>query len=170
MYKSRTFTENERCASLALRREAEMMEKILLHITPGRERSLALTKLEEVLLWAGVAIAEGGMTKEPKPEKQERQAEANCAPDMEAKVDVLIGKINACGVVYLAANKDSPELDTLRAELDGLENEFGNRCNSVNAKLVACRNLLGCKKQTFARVVDAAIRVEDCRIGRARQI
>lgn len=32
---------------------------------PSRERSLALTKLDEVLLWANVAIAAGGISTKP---------------------------------------------------------------------------------------------------------
>ena len=41
-----------------IRREAKNLARIIIRLTPeSRERSLALTKLEEVVFWANAAIA-----------------------------------------------------------------------------------------------------------------
>lgn len=61
MYKRRAYSQREQDYSLELRNELETTEKMLLKIGPCRERSLALTKLDEVLMWANVAIAEAGV-------------------------------------------------------------------------------------------------------------
>lgn len=34
---------------------------LMMNVAPSRERSLALTKLEEAMFWANAAIARGGM-------------------------------------------------------------------------------------------------------------
>lgn len=61
MYKARTFTNEEKNCAAAMRTQAEVLERMIRHITPSRERSLALTKLDETLLWANTAIAAGQM-------------------------------------------------------------------------------------------------------------
>lgn len=61
MYKGRSYSKREQDHSVELRKQLEAAEKMLLKIGPCRERSLALTKLDEVLLWANVAIAEAGV-------------------------------------------------------------------------------------------------------------
>lgn len=61
MYKRRAYSQKEHDYSLELRTELEKAEKMLLKIGPCRERSLALTKLDEALMWANVAIAEAGV-------------------------------------------------------------------------------------------------------------
>ena len=61
MYKRRAYSQREQDYSLELRNKLEEAEKMLLKIGPCRERSLALTKLDEALLWANVAIAEAGV-------------------------------------------------------------------------------------------------------------
>lgn len=61
MYKRRAYSQREQDYALELRNELEEAEKMLLKIGPCRERSLALTKLDEALLWANVAIAEAGV-------------------------------------------------------------------------------------------------------------
>ena len=61
MYKRRAYSQREQGYSLELRNKLEEAEKMLLKIGPCRERSLALTKLDEALLWANVAIAEAGV-------------------------------------------------------------------------------------------------------------
>ena len=61
MYKRRSYSQKEQDYALELRNELEEAEKMLLKIGPCRERSLALTKLDEALLWANVAIAEAGV-------------------------------------------------------------------------------------------------------------
>ena len=61
MYKRRAYSQLEQDYSLELRNEMARIEQMLLKIGPCRERSLALTKLDEALLWANVAIAEAGV-------------------------------------------------------------------------------------------------------------
>lgn len=61
MYKRRPYSQREQDYSLELRNELEKAEKMILKIGPCRERSLALTKLDEALMWANVAIAEAGV-------------------------------------------------------------------------------------------------------------
>ena len=61
MYKRRAYSQREQDYSLELRNKLEEAEKMLVKIGPCRERSLALTKLDEALLWANVAIAEAGV-------------------------------------------------------------------------------------------------------------
>lgn len=61
MYKRRAYSQQEQDYSLELRTELEEAEKMILKIGPCLERSLALTKLNEALMWANVAIAEAGV-------------------------------------------------------------------------------------------------------------
>lgn len=61
MYKRRAYSQREQDYALELKNKMEEAEKMLLKIGPCRERSLALTKLDEALLWANVAVAEAGV-------------------------------------------------------------------------------------------------------------
>jgi hypothetical protein len=61
MYCRRTFEPKEVKASNDLRAKLTEAETMLCKIGPCRERSLALTKLDEALLWANAAIAETGV-------------------------------------------------------------------------------------------------------------
>lgn len=61
MYEKRAFNRAEQDLSWKLRMEMEQLEKRIEEIGPCRERSLALTKLDEALLWANAAIAAGGV-------------------------------------------------------------------------------------------------------------
>lgn len=61
MYEKRAFNRAEQELSRKLRTEMEALEKRIEEIGPCRERSLALTKLDEALLWANAAIAAGGI-------------------------------------------------------------------------------------------------------------
>lgn len=61
MYNRRVFTPEEAKAADDIRAKLSDAERIILRIMPSRERSLALTKLDEAMLWANVAIAEVGM-------------------------------------------------------------------------------------------------------------
>lgn len=61
MYKRRPFSTREADAGAKIRQQLEQAEQIIKKIGPCRERSLALTKLDEVLLWANTAIAEAGV-------------------------------------------------------------------------------------------------------------
>lgn len=50
-----------------LRRQAWGLAERIAEVTgPSRERSLAITKLEEVVMWANAAIARNGLTEEAK--------------------------------------------------------------------------------------------------------
>lgn len=61
MYKRRPFSTREADAGAKIRQQLEQAEQIIKKIGPCRERSLALTKLDEVMLWANVAIAQAGV-------------------------------------------------------------------------------------------------------------
>ena len=61
MYARKKFDEREAEYSVLLRRKLEEAEAMLLKLNPSRERSLALTKLDEALLWANVGIAEASL-------------------------------------------------------------------------------------------------------------
>lgn len=62
MYARKEFDERETEYSALLRRKLEEAEAMLLKLNPSRERSLALTKLDEALLWANAAIAAAGIS------------------------------------------------------------------------------------------------------------
>lgn len=61
MYARKKFDEREAEYSVLLRRKMEEAEAMLQHLVPSRARSLALTKLDEALLWANVGISEAGL-------------------------------------------------------------------------------------------------------------
>lgn len=61
MYKRKPFSTKEADAGAKIRQQLEQAEQIIKKIGPCRERSLALTKLDEALLWANAAIAETGV-------------------------------------------------------------------------------------------------------------
>ena len=60
MYQKKAFNRREQDYAMGLRRKLEEAEAMLQHLAPSRARSLALTKLDEALLWANVGIAEAG--------------------------------------------------------------------------------------------------------------
>lgn len=62
MYAIKKFDEGEAEYSVLLRRKLEEAEAMLLKLNPSRERSLALTKLDEALLWANAAITAAGVS------------------------------------------------------------------------------------------------------------
>lgn len=61
MYKKKAFNRREQDYAMGLRRKLEEAEAMIQHLAPSRARSLALTKLDEALLWANVGIAEAGL-------------------------------------------------------------------------------------------------------------
>lgn len=61
MYQKKAFNWREKDYAMGLRRKLEEAEAMLQHLAPSRARSLALTKLDEALLWANVGIAEAGL-------------------------------------------------------------------------------------------------------------
>lgn len=61
MYQKKAFNRREQDYAMGLRRKLEEAEAMIQHLAPSRARSLALTKLDEALLWANVGIAEAGI-------------------------------------------------------------------------------------------------------------
>lgn len=61
MYPVRKFNVAEVAYSTNLRLKMQEAEHMVWCIVPSRERSLALTKLDEALFWANAAIAAGSM-------------------------------------------------------------------------------------------------------------
>ena len=61
MYPVRKFNVAEAAYSTNLRVKMTEMERMIRCIAPSRERSLALTKLDEALFWANTAIAAGNV-------------------------------------------------------------------------------------------------------------
>lgn len=61
MYQKKAFNRREQDYAMALRRKLEEAETMIQHLAPSRARSLALTKLDEALLWTNVGIAEAGL-------------------------------------------------------------------------------------------------------------
>lgn len=56
MFESREFNEDEKVLSEYIRSKAEYLAEIIMSMPNSRERSLALTKLEEAIMWANKAI------------------------------------------------------------------------------------------------------------------
>ncbi len=61
MYPVRKFNVEEAAHSTNLRIKMQEAEHMVRCITPSRERSLALAKLDEALFWANAAIAAGNV-------------------------------------------------------------------------------------------------------------
>lgn len=61
MYQKKAFNRGEQDYAMELRRKLEDAEAMIQHLAPSRARSLALTKLDEALLWTNVGIAEAGI-------------------------------------------------------------------------------------------------------------
>lgn len=167
MHKMRQFTIAERIANGKMRAQAELLERMILQIAPGRERSLALTKLDEALMLASAAIAEGGITtqnagtvkhqaqledaekctcecpcdKEDEPNKAIPMKDDNDR-DLEKEVDALLKKMDRCGFMSTLPTDDYRKLAEFEAELRELDETYGNECNSINAKLALCRSIL----------------------------
>lgn len=64
MYQKKAFNRREQDYAMVLRRKLEEAEAIIQNLSPSRARSLALTKLDEALLWANVGIAEAGINQD----------------------------------------------------------------------------------------------------------
>lgn len=94
MYPRKEFDELEAEYSVLLRRKLEEAEAMLLKLNPSRERSLALTKLDEVLLWANVAIAAGGISTDRESSTASEAAEQSwammSAPVMKKEISINI--------------------------------------------------------------------------------
>lgn len=96
MYARKEFDEREAEYSALLRRKLEEAEAMLLKLNPSRERSLALTKLDEALLWANAAIAAAGISTDRESITASEAAEQSwamlSAPVMKKEIFVDIPK------------------------------------------------------------------------------
>lgn len=94
MYARKKFDEREAEYSVLLRRKLEEAEAMLLKLNPSRERSLALTKLDEVLLWANAAIAAAGISTDRESSTASEAAEQSyammSAPVMKKEISINI--------------------------------------------------------------------------------
>lgn len=94
MYPKKAFSVREQDYSALLRKKLEEAETMLLKLNPSRERSLALTKLDEVLLWANVAIAAGGISTDRESSTASEAAEQSWAmmstPVMKKEISINI--------------------------------------------------------------------------------
>lgn len=94
MYPRKEFDELEAEYSVLLRRKLEEAEAMLLKLNLSRERSLALTKLDEVLLWGNVAIAAGGISTDRESSTASEAAEQSwammSAPVMKKEISINI--------------------------------------------------------------------------------
>lgn len=93
MYAIKKFDEGEAEYSVLLRRKLEEAEAMLLKLNPSRERSLALTKLDEALLWA---IAAAGVSTDRESSAASEAAEQSwammSAPVMKKEIAIDIPK------------------------------------------------------------------------------
>lgn len=94
MYSRKEFDEREKEYSVLLRRKLEEAETMLLKLNMSRERSLALTKLDEVLLWANTAIAAAGISTDRESSTASEAAEQSwammSAPVMKKEISIDI--------------------------------------------------------------------------------
>lgn len=94
MYSRKEFDEREKEHSVLLRRKLEEAEAMLLKLNQSRERSLALMKLDEALLWANAAIAAAGIStgreSSPASEAAEQSWAMMSAPVMKKEISINI--------------------------------------------------------------------------------
>ena len=72
MYPARKFNVAEAAYSTNLRLKMQEAEHMVQCIVPSRERSLALTKLDEALFWANAAIAAEGVMDHDEKQNEQR--------------------------------------------------------------------------------------------------
>ncbi len=72
MYPKKAFSTREQDYSALLRKKLEEAEVMIRQLNPSMERGLALTKLDECLLWANVSIAGTGIGKDWRPVCEKR--------------------------------------------------------------------------------------------------
>ena len=132
MYEKRAFNRAEQELSKEMRTLLEAVENRINEIGPCRERSLALTKLDEALLWANAAIAAGGIER------------------LRAPVDRTFGQTADAvryGIEQYAPKREETDLqisiaNAVRKGLDEAQEQFANECNTMNAKLGLYRAML----------------------------
>lgn len=81
MYPKKAFSTREQDYSALLRKKLEEAEVILQQLNPSMERGLALTKLDECLLWANISIAGAGISKDWRV-PHERPAQGYLVPEV----------------------------------------------------------------------------------------
>lgn len=140
MYEKRAFNRAEQDLSRKLRTEMEALEKRIEEIGPCRERSLALTKLDEALLWANAAIAAGGIERlrapvDVKPKQEETDMQIAIADTIQRGILGNKPKLNEDDV-----NLDVVEM--LRKNIDAACDQFANECNTMNARIGLWRAIL----------------------------
>lgn len=151
MYEKRAFNRAEQDLSRKLRTEMEQLEKRIEEIGPCRERSLALTKLDEALLWANAAIAAGGIERLRAPVNRDsgQAADANRygieqnAPKRE-ETDMQVAIADAIQKSILGSTPKRKELiaANIRSGLEEAQEQFDNQCNTMNAKFALYRAML----------------------------
>lgn len=138
MYPRKEFNEREKEYSVLLRRKLEEAEAMLKHLAPSRARSLALTKLDEVLLWANVGISEAGL------QQDYTAAPRNRGFDFD---DALA--TNADGQQVRATRAGDITLDGMKITPDSVENHSALKSGLVTVDL-----------QKLTEIVEAAVQKE----------
>ena len=83
MYKGRALSRAEMALFQHIYESLSYAEKLILQIEPNRERSIALTHLEEAALYANVAIAQT----EPKEPKEPSKEQLELFKKILSKID-----------------------------------------------------------------------------------
>lgn len=136
MYEKRAFNRAEQELSKEMRTLLEAVEKRINEIGPCRERSLALTKLDEALMWANAALAAGGIERLKTPTSRARDAGFGQATDAVRY-----------GIEQYAPKREETDLqisiaNAVRKGLDEAQEQFEIQCNTMNAKLSLYRAML----------------------------
>lgn len=166
MYQKRAFNRAEQELSKEMWTLLEAVEKRINEIGPCRERSLALTKLDEVLMWANAALAAGGIErlKTPvgtKPVLRPKEGSVDCAMTAgtgrtaaEPKSDLASSAAQDAGfgqavdamrygIERYAPTREELIADNLKRNLDEAERQFGNYSQLMAAKFAMYRRMLG---------------------------
>ena len=124
MYERKKFDEREAEYSILLRRKLEEAEVMLLKLNPSRERSLALTKLDETLLWANAAIAAAGISTD-----REGSAESEAAEPSLAMMSVpVMKKESSINIPEEIRQKMSLDISTMISDaIDNKARAFGSK-------------------------------------------
>ena len=125
MYARKEFDEREAKYSALLQRKLEEAEAMLLKLNPSRERSLALTKLDEALLWANAAIAAAGISTDRESSTASEAAEQSwammSAPVMKKENVIDISK-------EIRLGEDICDISTM------ICNSMNNRARAIGSK------------------------------------
>lgn len=136
MYPVRKFNAAETAYSTNLRLKMQEVEGMVRCIAPSRERSLALTKLDEALFWTNAAIAAEDIERVKTPTSRARDAGFGQTADAVRY-----------GIEQYAPKREETDLqisiaNAVRKGLDEAQEQFANECNTMNAKLGLYRAML----------------------------